>query len=93
MDTGTEPRIILTMPIQRTSDYGPQQAFLEISLLMSQVRRRLLKCNDEHGNKVMRKEILDGFGEIDRFASAKLARAGIAFNASDDDSEHSGRPT
>ena len=87
-------RIILTSPILRTPQaqgYGVREAFLEISLLMSQVRRRLLKSNDEHGNRVMRKEILDGFGEIDRFASAKLEKAGVVFDASDIDVGDAGR--
>jgi hypothetical protein len=81
-------RIILTSPISRTPQvggYGPREAFLEISLLLAQVRRRLLKSNDEHGNKVMRKEILDGFGEVDRFAVGRLEKAGIIYDAGDID--------
>ena len=84
-------RIILTAPIQRNAQgYGPREAFLEISLLLAQTRRRLLKSNDEHGNKVMRKEILDGFGEVERFAIGRLQRAGIVIDASDIDTRKFG---
>ena len=80
-------RIILTAPIIRqpiSQGYGPREAWLEISLLEAQLRRRLLKANDEHGNKFLRKEILDAFGEWERFSSRKLLQAGI-INASDID--------
>src|SRR3990167_11224719 len=80
-------RIILTAPIPRTpivQGYGPREAWIEITLLTAQLRRRLLKANDEHGNKFLRKEILDAFGELGRFSSSKLHLAGI-LNASDID--------
>ena len=82
-DTGQ--RIILTAPVPRTPQmqgYGAREAFIDISLLLSQLRRRLLKANDEHGNKTMRKELLDAFGEIERFATGRLERAGIIIDAS-----------
>ena len=85
--------IILTSPIPRhpISGYGPREAWLEITLLEAQLRRRLLKANDEHGNKFLRKEILDAFGELERFSSNKLVQAGI-LNASDIDSRDSSEP-
>jgi len=93
-----EQRIVLTAPISRTpriQGYGAREAFLEISLLLAQMRRRLLVKNDEHGNKVLRKEILDTFGEIERFSVSRLQRAGVEFDASDFDagqpSEQAGR--
>jgi len=57
--------------------YGPREAYIDIDLMLKAVRRRLLKANDEHGNKVLRKAILDEFGEIERFTLGRLLRAGV----------------
>jgi hypothetical protein len=80
------------MPIRGLDGYGAREAYIDVELLTQQMRRRLLKANDEHGNKVLRKEILDAFGEIQRFATSRFLRAGV-IHASDIDAGNSGGKT
>lgn len=57
--------------------YGPREAVTDFELALKESRRQLLRSNDEHGNKVMRKKILDEFAELFRFLENRMIRAGV----------------
>ncbi len=61
----------------KDAEYSTQNLFFDLENYVTAMRLRLLRLNDEFGNKHIRKAILDEMGELARFTAGRFARAEI----------------